>query len=58
MALFGFESAVIPLWIACIVGIIHSIEEITMTIILSLWTHDVLSIFHALKLRSESTVKN
>jgi phosphatidylglycerophosphate synthase len=58
MALFGFESAVIPLWISCIVGIIHSIEEIAMTMILPVWTHDVLSIFHALKLRSESTVKS
>jgi phosphatidylglycerophosphate synthase len=58
VALFGFPSAVIPLWVSCLVGIIHSIEEIAMTIILPVWTHDVLSIFHALKLRSQSVTNS
>ncbi|BCL35937.1 CDP-alcohol phosphatidyltransferase family protein [Nostoc sp. MS1] len=53
IALFGFNYAGITLWITCIVGTIHSIEEILMTLILPVWTHDVLSIFHALSLRQE-----
>jgi phosphatidylglycerophosphate synthase len=53
IAIFGFDSAVIPLWISCIAGVIHSLEEIAMTLILPVWTHDVLSVFHALKLREE-----
>lgn len=51
IALFGFEYAGIALWLTCIVGTIHSFEEIAMTLILPVWTHDVLSIFHALNLR-------
>lgn len=51
IALFGFDDATIALWITILVGIVHSIEEIAMTLILPHWTHDVLSIFHALKLR-------
>ncbi|TFI51098.1 CDP-alcohol phosphatidyltransferase family protein [Mastigocladus laminosus UU774] len=53
VALFGFDYAGIILWFSCIVGIIHTIEEIAMTLILPVWTHDVLSIFHALKLRNQ-----
>jgi hypothetical protein len=33
---------------AIAVGIIHTLEEIAMTLILPEWTHDVLSIVHAL----------
>lgn len=51
VAMFGFNYAGIALWLAIIVGFIHTIEEIAMTLILPEWTHDVLSIFHALKLR-------
>ncbi|MCV3212743.1 CDP-alcohol phosphatidyltransferase family protein [Plectonema radiosum NIES-515] len=53
VALFGFNYAGIYLWLSCIAGIIHSIEEIAMTLILPVWTHDVLSIFHALELRRD-----
>jgi cardiolipin synthase (CMP-forming) len=53
IALFGFDYAGIILWFSCIVGIIHTVEEIAMTLILPVWTHDVLSIFHALKLRDQ-----
>lgn len=53
LALFGFDRAGVPLWLSCIVGTIHSIEEIAMTLVLPTWTHDVLSIFHALQLRKE-----
>lgn len=53
IALFGFNYAGITLWMTCIIGTIHSIEEILMTLILPVWTHDVLSIFHALSLRQE-----
>lgn len=53
IALFSFDYAGIALWLAIIVGIIHSVEEIVMTLVLPTWTHDVLSIFHALRLRRE-----
>lgn len=53
VALFGFDYGGIALWLSCIVGTIHSLEEIIMTLVLPTWTHDVLSIFHALQLRRE-----
>ncbi len=53
VALFGFDYAGIALWLSCIVGTIHSLEEIAMTLLLPTWTHDVLSIFHALQIRRE-----
>jgi CDP-diacylglycerol--glycerol-3-phosphate 3-phosphatidyltransferase len=53
VSLFGFNYAGIALWLTCIAGLIHTIEEIAMTIILPVWTHDVLSIFHALKIRQD-----
>jgi CDP-diacylglycerol--glycerol-3-phosphate 3-phosphatidyltransferase len=55
VALFGFNYAGIALWLTCITGVFHSLEEIAMTIILPTWQHDVLSIFHALKIRQELT---
>jgi phosphatidylglycerophosphate synthase len=51
VALFGFDRSEIALWVAIIIGIAHTIEEIAMTLILPTWRHDVLSIFHALKLK-------
>lgn len=54
VALFGFNYAGVALWLTCIAGTIHSVEEIAMTLILPVWTHDVLSIFHALNIRQES----
>ncbi|MEH2071910.1 MAG: CDP-alcohol phosphatidyltransferase family protein [Nostoc sp.] len=53
IALFGFDYAGITLWLTCIAGTIYSVEEIIMTLILPVWTHDVLSIFHALKIRQQ-----
>jgi CDP-diacylglycerol--glycerol-3-phosphate 3-phosphatidyltransferase len=53
IALFGFNYAGITLWVAIISGIVHTVEEIAMTIILPEWQHDVLSIFHALQVRRE-----
>ncbi|MBD2497876.1 CDP-alcohol phosphatidyltransferase family protein [Nostoc sp. FACHB-280] len=53
VALFGFNYAGIALWLTCIAGTIYSIEEIAMTLILPVWTHDVLSIFHALKIHQQ-----
>lgn len=53
VSLFGFHYAGIALWLTCIAGTIYSLEEIAMTLILPVWTHDVLSIFHALKIRQQ-----
>ena len=51
IALFGFGYGGLTLSLAIAVGIIHTVEEIAMTLILPKWTHDVLSIVHALRLR-------
>ena len=51
IALFGFGYGGLTLSLAIAVGIIHTVEEIAMTLILPQWTHDVLSIVHALRLR-------
>ncbi|BBD62419.1 CDP-alcohol phosphatidyltransferase [Nostoc sp. HK-01] len=58
VALFAFNYAGITLWLTCIAGTIYSIEEIAMTLILPVWTHDVLSIFHALKIRQQLQTTN
>jgi CDP-diacylglycerol--glycerol-3-phosphate 3-phosphatidyltransferase len=55
VSLFGFNYAGIALWLTCIAGFFHTLEEIAMTLILPVWTHDVLSIFHALKIRQTLT---
>jgi phosphatidylglycerophosphate synthase len=54
--LFGFGSAM-ALWGAIGLCLINSIEEIAMTAILPQWTHDVLSLSHALKLRDRLSAK-
>lgn len=46
--LFGFGSAA-GLEVAIAVGIVHSLEEICMMLVLPDWQHDVLSIVHALQ---------
>ncbi|NJL22067.1 MAG: CDP-diacylglycerol--glycerol-3-phosphate 3-phosphatidyltransferase [Leptolyngbyaceae cyanobacterium SM1_3_5] len=46
--LFGFGSAA-GLGVAIAIGIVHSLEEIGMMLVLPKWQHDVLSIFHAIK---------
>lgn len=53
VALFGFNHAGLALWSAIALGLINSLEEILMTLILPTWTHDVLSIVHALKIRRD-----
>jgi len=53
LAVFGFNSGGIALWVAILVGIVHTLEEIAMTLILPTWQHDVLSLIHALRLRRE-----
>ncbi|MBD2293235.1 CDP-alcohol phosphatidyltransferase family protein [Anabaena sphaerica FACHB-251] len=53
VSLFGFNYAGTALWLTCVAGFIHTVEEIAMTLILPVWTHDVLSIFHALKIRQD-----
>ncbi|MBD2450455.1 CDP-alcohol phosphatidyltransferase family protein [Nostoc sp. FACHB-152] len=58
VALFGFNYAGITLWLTCTAGTIYSVEEIAMTLILPVWTHDVLSIFHALKIRQQLQTTN
>ena len=53
LTLFGFNSGGIALWLAILVGIVHTLEEIAMTLMLPIWQHDVLSLIHALRLRRE-----
>lgn len=53
IAMFGFDYAGIPLWLTIISALINTVEEIAMTLLLPEWKHDVLSIFHALRLRRE-----
>jgi hypothetical protein len=50
-ALFGFGYAD-TLWLAIAFCLINTIEEIAMTLILPKWTHDLLSLFHAIDLRN------
>lgn len=52
VGLFGFGYAE-TLWLAIGFCILNSLEEIAMTIILPQWQHDVLSLFHALKVREQ-----
>jgi CDP-diacylglycerol--glycerol-3-phosphate 3-phosphatidyltransferase len=54
VALFGFNQAGVWIWVAAIVGVLHSLEEIAMTLVLPQWQHDVWSIFHALELRKQA----
>ncbi|QKD82691.1 CDP-alcohol phosphatidyltransferase family protein [Thermoleptolyngbya sichuanensis A183] len=53
IALFGFGQGGPPLALAVAVGLVHTVEEIAMTLILPTWQHDVLSLAHALKLRQQ-----
>lgn len=53
VALFGFNYAGVALWLTILVGLVHTIEEILMTLLLPVWQHDVLSIVHAWKLREQ-----
>lgn len=55
LSLFGFGDAR-ALWIAIAACLINSLEEILMTLILPEWHCDVLSLFHALKIRQSGLV--
>jgi CDP-alcohol phosphatidyltransferase-like enzyme len=52
IALFGFNTAGVFLWLAIACGMICTLEEIAMTLVLPDWTYDVTSVFHAFRLRS------
>ncbi|GAB4467364.1 MAG: hypothetical protein OHK0037_24090 [Elainellaceae cyanobacterium] len=54
IALFGFGQGGVALWAAVAVGLVHTIEEIVMTLVLPTWQHDVLSLAHALRLRRQA----
>lgn len=52
VGLFGFGWSA-GLWGAIALCVVNSIEEIVMTLILPQWTHDVLSLSHAIRLREQ-----
>jgi CDP-diacylglycerol--glycerol-3-phosphate 3-phosphatidyltransferase len=52
VAIFGFGTGGIFLWIMAVVGTACALEEIAITLTLPTWTHDVPSIFHARRLRA------
>lgn len=52
VGLFGFGYTK-TLWLAIGFCILNSLEEVAMTLILPQWHHDVLSLFHAFKLRDQ-----
>ena len=55
MAFFGWGYGGLTLGLAIGLGLIHTVEEIVMTLLLPTWQHDVLSVVHALRLRRELT---
>ncbi len=52
VGLFGFGWSA-GLWGVIALCLVNSIEEIVMTLILPQWTHDVLSLSHAIRLREQ-----
>jgi len=52
VGLFGFGWSA-GLWSVIALCLVNSIEEIVMTLILPQWTHDVLSLSHAIRLRDQ-----
>ncbi len=56
IALFGFNYSK-TLWLAIILCVVNSFEEIVMIFILPEWKCDVLSIFHAIQLRQTLRTK-
>lgn len=51
VSVFGFHTGGWALSLAIALGLIHTTEEILMTLILPTWHHDVLSLVHAWRLR-------
>ncbi len=58
IALFGWNYGGITLALAIGIGILHTLEEILMTLILPTWQHDVLSLVHAQRLRLQLNADN
>ncbi len=54
VALFGFDYTK-TLWLAILLCLINSCEEVIMTLLLPQWQCDILSIFHAIKLIQTNT---
>ena len=54
VALFGFDYTK-TLWLAILLCLINSFEEIIMTLLLPQWQCDILSIFHAIQLIQTNT---
>jgi CDP-diacylglycerol--glycerol-3-phosphate 3-phosphatidyltransferase len=52
VALFGFGYAGVTLWATLIIGTLHNLEEVAMTLILPHWTFDVVTIQKALQIRA------
>lgn len=50
-ALLAFDDIGPTLWMAVVMGWVSLIEGIAITLILPTWTHDVMSVWHALRLR-------
>ena len=55
VALFGFHYAGLTLWASLIIGTLHNLEEVAMTLILPNWTFDVVTIQKALQIRAQVT---
>jgi CDP-diacylglycerol--glycerol-3-phosphate 3-phosphatidyltransferase len=56
VALFGFGYAGVTLWATLIIGTLHNLEEVAMTLILPHWTFDVVTIQKALQIRAGEVV--
>jgi len=54
-ALLGWGIAGLLLRTALIIGIISDLEGVAISVVLPRWTHDVATIFHAIKLRKDLT---
>jgi CDP-diacylglycerol--glycerol-3-phosphate 3-phosphatidyltransferase len=52
VALFGFGSAVPLVPLALALGIVADAEGLAISVILPVWTHDVKSVVHALRIRA------
>ncbi|MBE9140047.1 CDP-alcohol phosphatidyltransferase family protein [Nodosilinea sp. LEGE 07088] len=54
IALFGFGYAGVTFWATLVIGTLHNLEEVAMTLILPRWTFDVVTIQKALQIRASS----
>lgn len=53
LAMFIVGSVGWTTWLAIGLGVAYNLEEIAMTLVLPVWTHDVPTVFHALKIREQ-----